>query len=88
MNYVIESTTEADEDLADVFMSAPAPAAVTTAMNEAEQILERRPIGSSESLSEGLRRQKVEPILVYFRVDVGRRLVEISNIRLMAPDAS
>jgi hypothetical protein len=84
MNYTVAMTDEADNDLADVWMSAPDPPAITRTMNEAERILSLSPLGSSESLSEGLRRLKVEPILVYFRIDLPRRIVEISNIRLIA----
>ena len=88
MNYSVASTEEADEDLADVWMAAPDPSAVNTAMNDAERILSVSQIGSSESLSEGLRRLKVPPILVYFRLDLPRRMVEISNVRLIVSDST
>jgi hypothetical protein len=87
MSYTIAMTDEADNDLADAWMSAPDPPAVSNAMNDAERILSLNPLGSSESLSEGLRRLKVVPILIYFRVDLPRRIVEISNIRLIVSDS-
>ena len=87
MDYTVAMTDDADEDLAAVWMSADDPAAVTNAMNEAERLLARHPLSCSVSLAEGLRRVKVEPILVYFRVDLPRYFVEISNIRLIVSDA-
>jgi hypothetical protein len=86
MNYTIVMTTEADEDLAEAWMAAADPAAVTQAMYDAEQILSQKALSSSESLAEGLRRLKVEPILVYFRADVPLKLVEVLNIRLILSD--
>ena len=87
MNYSIVMAAEADEDLADAWMSARDPTAVARAMNEAERILSVNAVGSSESLAEGLRRLKVEPILVYSRVEVPRHLVEVLNIRLILSDS-
>jgi hypothetical protein len=86
LNYTIAMTDEADDDLADVWMSASDPWAINSAMNDAERILSMNPLSSSESLSEGLRRLKLAPILLYFRVDLPRRIVEISNIRLILFD--
>jgi len=60
-------------------MNARDPHVVNHAVDEAERILSLSPLGSSESLAEGLRRLKVPPILICFCIDLQHNLVEIST---------
>ena len=49
---------------------------------KAEQQLSLDPIGTGEHICEGLWRIVVSPLAVYYTVDIGRQLVEITNVAL------
>lgn len=73
MNWVVESTADAEDELADLWVRAADRAAVTVAQAEIERRLTRNPLTEGEELSEGLWKVAVDPLVAYFEVDADRR---------------
>lgn len=71
----------AEDDLADIWVRSPDPAAVTRADATAGQLLRRDPLGSGALVVEDLYRLTVPPVVYYYSVDTAQNLVEVSVIR-------
>ncbi|HJT79000.1 MAG TPA: hypothetical protein VJ739_17525 [Gemmataceae bacterium] len=81
MNYAVELVAEAEDDLADAWLQADDPQAVTAAQAEIERRLARDPIGAGQHLHEGLYQIAVEPLTVFYSVDTSQRKVEVLQVR-------
>ena len=75
----------AEDDLADIWLRSPDPAAVTRADAAADQMLRRDPLGSGTLVAEELYRLTLSPLVYYYAVDAALRRVEVSVIREMRP---
>lgn len=80
MNHQVESRPEADDDLIDIWTSAPDQAAVTAASATIERQLATDPHGAGQYLSEGLWRIVVPPLVVHYVIYPDRNVVEITNV--------
>ncbi len=80
MNFSVEYVTEAENALAEAWLQASDPGAVTAAQNEIDRMLARDPIGSGQHLHEGLYQIVEPPLTVFYAVDVPRRRVEVSQV--------
>jgi len=78
--WTVDWLSEAEDDLADLWIHAPDRAALTAAQNQIDQLLRRDPLGLGTELGEGLRKITVEPLKAYYTVDVPRRRVTVSNV--------
>lgn len=81
MNYRVELLPSAVADLADIWLQAQDPAAVTRADTTADQMLRRDPFGCGAFVAEGLYRLTVAPLAFYYTIDTAQQLVEVSAIR-------
>lgn len=69
-----------DNELADAWLSAPDPAAVTTAQYAIERMLRMDPFAHGQHVAEGLWRLHVPPLLVHYSIDPDPRTVEITQV--------
>ncbi len=82
MSFTVIWDPDGRSELHWVWVASPDPAAVRSAVEKAEQQLSLDPIGTGEHICEGLWRIVVSPLAVYYTVDIGRQLVEITNVAL------
>lgn len=78
--YAVELEPAAEDDLADLWLTAPDRAGVTRADAEADRLLRTDPLGAGRELSEGLYRLVVPPLAYFDAVDEAGRAVEVSSI--------
>jgi hypothetical protein len=69
------------DDLADIWVRSPDPAAVTRADAIADQLLRRDPFASGTLVVEELYRLTVTPLVYYYTLDTSLRRVEVQVIR-------
>ena len=79
--YTVKLLPSAEDDLADIWLRSPDPAAVTQADTTADQLLCRDPFGCGTLVAEGLYRLIVSPLVFYYEIDSAQQLVEVSAIR-------
>jgi plasmid stabilization system protein ParE len=79
--FTVEWLPEAENELADIWLAATDRGAVTAAEAAITQLLANDPLNVGKELSEGLRRLERTPLVVFYQVDPGRNLVEVSNVR-------
>lgn len=72
---------DAEGELANIWMNAGNPAAVTAAANRIDAELASDPIGTGESIREGIFRLERRPLVVLFTVRESDCVVEIESIR-------
>jgi ethanolamine utilization microcompartment shell protein EutL len=80
MNYTVEWLTEAEDQLAEIWLQASDPKAVTASQAEIDRRLARDPTGCGQLLHEGLAKIVVPPLTAFYAVDAARRLVEVSGV--------
>jgi hypothetical protein len=80
MNYAVEWTEPAEEQLADIWTNGPDRDAVTAAANRVESLLRRDPFGQGESRGGNDRLMFEEPLSVYYRVDPINRIVWVISV--------
>jgi hypothetical protein len=80
MNYTVVWSTVAQNDLAQLWVTAPDRAAVTAAANRIDQLLRRDPHAQGESRFESSRILVEPPLAVYFRIDDPDCLVEVTDV--------
>jgi hypothetical protein len=80
--FTVDWNSDAEDELARVWMQASDPAAVNRAEVEADRLLAGDPIRNGQELSEGLYCIHVPPLIVNYTVDVARRHVEVTWVRL------
>jgi plasmid stabilization system protein ParE len=80
MNYTVDWIPEAEDDLADAWLNAHDPNAVTDAQARIDRLLARDPVNSGKQVHEGLYQIVDAPLTVFYSVDPARRLVEVSRV--------
>ena len=78
MFYTEEWLTEAEDELALLWMQAPDKLAITQAQAAIEKLLRSDPTGHGTPLGEELWKLAVPPLVVYYTIDTPRSLVEVS----------
>jgi hypothetical protein len=81
MPFTVEWDTDAENELARIYMQASDPLAVTQAQARADKLLSGNPVGNGQLLSEGLYRMHEPPLIVNYTVDLARRHVEVTWVR-------
>lgn len=71
---------EAENDLAAIWLSASDPAAVTTAQDQIDDLLERNPIGYGRLLKEGLYQIMFVPLTAFYSIDQAKKIVNVSAV--------
>jgi plasmid stabilization system protein ParE len=79
--YSVDWLPDAQQELADIWLLAADRLAVTRAQAEIDRLLASNPLGSGAHLSEGLYKVFVAPLLAFYEVQHGERLVEVSNVK-------
>ena len=80
MNYTVEWTSVAENQLADIWAQAPDRAAVTAADAAIHRVLQRHPLTQGTDVSEGLRKLRVPPLTVYYQVNQAQQIVEVQAV--------
>jgi hypothetical protein len=80
MNFTVDWLPEAEIALADAWLQASDPGAVTTAQAQIDRLLARDPIGKGQHLHEGLCQIVVNPLTAFYSVDAVARRVEVSQV--------
>lgn len=80
MPYTVDWTDEALDELAEIWMDASDPDAVTRAQSVLDYGLARHPDRCGVELSEGLRVWQVDPLRIYFEIDTQVRKVSVNNV--------
>jgi hypothetical protein len=80
MNYTVDWLTTAEDSLAEAWLQAADPGAVTAAQNQIDRMLARDPINNGQYLHEGLYRIVVDPLTAFYSVSTARRQVEVSEV--------
>jgi hypothetical protein len=80
MSYTVVWEPTAEQELADIWMRAKDPAAVTSAAHQIDQLLGMDPLGEGESRDDPLRILFVEPLGVYYEVDQPGGRVEVRKV--------
>ena len=80
MNYEIEFTLEAVEDVLRITIASGSKTQVVNASKQIQEALRFDPAAAGEHLSEGLYFIDREPLRAFFTIDVANILVEIVNV--------
>ena len=78
--FLVEWNSAAENSLADIWMNASDPKAVTIAQTAIDRQLARDPIGNGQHVREGLYRIIVSPLVVYYSVEDSTRTVEVEGV--------
>jgi len=78
--YTVEWTSTAEDQLADIWLNAADPPAVTAAQATIDDLLARNPLGHGQEVQEGLRKIQVPPLTAYYAVQTSRSVVEVSAV--------
>ena len=81
MNYEIEFTLEAVEDVLRITIASGSKTQVVNASKQIQEALRFDPAAAGEHLSEGLYFIDREPLRAFFTIDVADILVEIVNVK-------
>jgi hypothetical protein len=79
MRFTIDYDRDAEDNLADIWLGAADPAAVTRASAAVEHALATNPM-QGDYLSEGLWRFLAPPLAVHYSIDTPRRHVQITHV--------
>lgn len=77
MNFTVQWTESAEQDLADLWSAAPDRAAVTASANAIDVLLSRDPLNQGESRGGDVRILILPPLAVRYRVARSSRTVSI-----------
>ena len=80
MNFTVDYVPAAEDALAEAWLQASDPGAVTAVQNEIDRLLARDPIGSGQHLHEGLYQIVEPPLTAFYAVDNQQRRVEVSQV--------
>jgi hypothetical protein len=80
MNYAVDYLPVAEDALADAWLRAADPGAVTTASAHIDRLLAADPFGNGHLLHEGLYQLVEPPLTVFYTVDPAQRRVEVSQV--------
>lgn len=80
MNYTVDWSDSALDELAAIWMQATDRAAVTAAEATIHRSLATDPTGNGHFVREGLWRLMVHPLLVHYEIDSGNRFVWITQV--------
>lgn len=83
MNFDVKWKPDAEDELAQIWVSTSDQSAVTRAANEIERILGRDPLGVGESRDGNARVYFHPPLVVDYRVSQSRRRVAIYSVRIL-----
>ena len=78
--YQVEWTSTAEDQLADSWLHAPNPQAVTAAQAAIDHTLAQNPLGHGAEVGEGLRKIVVPPLTAYYQVFSTPPAVEVSAV--------
>jgi hypothetical protein len=78
--WTVESTSIAEDQLAEIWLHAPDQRAVTAAQAAIERTLARDPLAHGQEVREGLRKLTVAPLTVYYEVRPAQKVVEIQAV--------
>ncbi len=81
MNYEVEFTLEAVEDVSRVTIASGSKTQVVNASKQIQEALRIDPAAAGEHLSEGLYFIDREPLRAFFTIDVADMLVAIVNVK-------
>jgi mRNA-degrading endonuclease RelE of RelBE toxin-antitoxin system len=81
MKYTVLWSPEAEDLLAEIWLGATDRTAITSAQPLIDAELANDPETKGTEVSEGLRRLKVEQLMVLFEVQAGNRLVKVTAVR-------
>ena len=76
--------SDAEDDVASIWLSASDRTAVTAATNAIDLELADDPSSKGADVREGLRALDVPPLRAFYDVDEGDRKVEVQCVRLLA----
>jgi plasmid stabilization system protein ParE len=82
--FTVEWDTEAENQLADIWLRSSDPNGVTQAQATADRMLAQNPLGCGTEHHEGLRYLIVEPLVVWYSADTVRRIVRVDGVALAA----
>jgi mRNA-degrading endonuclease RelE of RelBE toxin-antitoxin system len=80
MNWTVEWVPEAEDALADAWLQANDPQAVTRAQADVDRLLARDPVANGRLVHEGLYQIVVAPLTVFYSIDTANRTVEVSEV--------
>jgi plasmid stabilization system protein ParE len=83
MNYRIRFRDRAEQALSEIWRTAANRGAVTRASDRLERLLSHDPMGHGESRSGRRRVVFVDPLVAFYTVNMSKRLVIVTDIRLM-----
>jgi hypothetical protein len=78
--YTVVSFSEAEDELALIWMTDKNRDQISAAADAADRLLAENPLQDSVYLSEQLRRRDIPPLRFYFEVREEDRVVVISNV--------
>jgi mRNA-degrading endonuclease RelE of RelBE toxin-antitoxin system len=78
--YEVQLTSEAEDNLADIWLKAADRQAVTEAEAAIHDLLCTDPAGRGSHVAEGLFRIRYAPLVVFFSIDDVKRVVEVSRV--------
>ncbi len=81
MRYTVLWSPEAEDQLAEIWLEAADRNAVTAVQATIDEELATDPESKGKEASEGLRRFKVEPLIVLFEIQLGDRSVKVTAVR-------
>ncbi len=76
--FTVDWDSEAENELARIWMQSADPPAVRQAQTKADQCLAQDPLGYGRHLSEGLYQISVPPLVLSFTLDAARRHVQVT----------
>ena len=80
MNYAVTGLASAEQELAALWVNAGNRVAVTTAANQIEALLRKRPAQVGESRSKSFRILFVDPLAITFEFSKLDRLVRVHHV--------
>jgi hypothetical protein len=80
MNWTVEWLPDAEDALAEAWLQAPDPQAVTAAQAQIDRLLARDPQANGQHLHEGLYQITLAPLTVFYSIDAAQRRVEVSDL--------
>ena len=84
MKYTVRWSQDAEDQLAEIWLEASDRNAVTLAQATIDAELAMNPESRGSELSEGLRKYKVEPLVVLFEIDHPDRVVKVTAVKRSA----
>jgi hypothetical protein len=77
----VNSSSEAEEELADIWLHAVDRNAVAAAQFDMEQRLSRNPVTEGAEVAEGLWKIVAQPLAAYYELNMAQREVIVTHFR-------